>query len=231
LPILRWTAKDVVTHSPVSGKPENIRNGLTPARLCHATITQSDNTAANVLLKQIGGPAGLTRYYRSLGDRFGRLDRWETELNDWKPGEKRDTITPASMARDLRKLTTGDALVPADRKRLVGWLRASETGKGRIAAGLPAGWKSGDKTGTGGLEDGRQYGRRRRVRDGDRHRDRRAAVGQAGHHRRVRARQDRRRRGGRDGHRQDHLPAPARARQDLLIVRRPPRSGRSAPPP
>ncbi|MEV4099730.1 class A beta-lactamase [Nonomuraea sp. NPDC049649] len=148
---LRWTAKDVVTHSPVSGKPENIRNGLTPARLCHATITQSDNTAANVLLKQIGGPAGLTRYYRSLGDRFGRLDRWETELNDWKPGEKRDTITPASMARDLRKLTTGDALVPADRKRLVGWLRASETGKGRIAAGLPAGWKSGDKTGTGGV--------------------------------------------------------------------------------
>jgi beta-lactamase class A len=148
--VLRWTKKDVVDHSPVSGLPENIRNGLTPAQLCHATITVSDNTAANVLLKQIGGPAGLTRYYRSLGDRFGRLDRWETDLNDWKPGEKRDTITPASMARDLRRITVGDALAPADRERLVGWLRDTETGKNRIKAGLPAGWTSGDKTGTGG---------------------------------------------------------------------------------
>ncbi|TXK39521.1 class A beta-lactamase [Nonomuraea sp. C10] len=149
--VLRWTKKDVVDHSPVSGLPENIRNGMTPDRLCHATITQSDNTAANVLLKQIGGPAGMTRYYRSLGDRAGRLDRWETELNDWKPGEKRDTITPASMARDLKKITVGDALVAADRKRLTDWMRATETGKERIFAGLPKGWTAGDKTGTGGV--------------------------------------------------------------------------------
>ncbi|MFG1942818.1 class A beta-lactamase [Nonomuraea sp. NPDC048826] len=149
--VLRWTKKDVVAHSPVSGLPRNVRNGMTPARLCHAAITQSDNTAANVLLKQIGGPAGMTRYYRSLGDRTGRLDRWETELNDWKPGEKRDTITPRHMAGNLRKLTVGDALVAADRERLTGWLRATETGKARIRAGLPRGWTAGDKTGTGGV--------------------------------------------------------------------------------
>ncbi|WP_408638182.1 class A beta-lactamase [Nonomuraea corallina] len=148
---LRWTRKDVVDHSPVSGLPENVKNGMTPAQLCHATITLSDNTAANVLLKQIGGPAGMTRYYRSLGDRVGRLDRWETELNDWKPGERRDTVTPASMARDLKRLTVGDALAPADRKRLTGWLKATTTGNERIKAGLPAGWTSGDKTGTGGV--------------------------------------------------------------------------------
>ncbi|MFF4189886.1 class A beta-lactamase [Nonomuraea sp. NPDC001831] len=146
---LHWTAEDVVANSPISGRPENVRNGMTADRLCHAAVTASDNTAANVLLKQIGGPAGLTRYYRSLGDPVGRLDRWEPELNDWKPGEKRDTVKPAFMARDLQQLSLGDALVPEDRQRLNDWLRASVTGAERIRAGVPRDWIVGDKTGGG----------------------------------------------------------------------------------
>jgi beta-lactamase class A len=148
---LHWTKEEVVSHSPISGLEENIKNGLTPAQLCHATITTSDNTAANVLLKQIGGPPGLTRFYRFLGDPVGRLDRWETDLNIWEPGEKRDTIMPAFMAEDLRKLTLGPALVAQDRNRLNEWLRANTTGDKRIRAGLPEGWTVGDKTGTGGF--------------------------------------------------------------------------------
>ncbi|MBN6052166.1 serine hydrolase, partial [Nonomuraea sp. RK-328] len=89
----------------------------------------------------------LTRYYRSLGDPIGRLDRWEPELNVWKPGEKRDTVMPALMARNLRKITLGGALKAEDRDRLNGWLRASITGTKRIRAGLPTDWTVGDKTG------------------------------------------------------------------------------------
>ncbi|MFI6924492.1 class A beta-lactamase [Nonomuraea spiralis] len=146
---LRWTAKELVTNSPITELPENLKNGMTVDRLCHAAVTASDNTAANLLLKQIGGPAGLTRYYRSLGDPIGRLDRWEPELNDWKPDEKRDTIKPAFMARNLQKLTLGSTLVPEDRQRLNDWLRASVTGTERIRAGLPKNWTVGDKTGGG----------------------------------------------------------------------------------
>ncbi|TDE56717.1 class A beta-lactamase [Nonomuraea mesophila] len=144
---LPWTAADVVSASPITGLPENIKNGMTVERLCHAAITISDNTAANLLLRQIGGPAGPTRYCRSLGDRIGRLDRWEPELNDWKPGEKRDTVAPGSMARNLQKIAVGSTLVPKDRQRLNGWLRASTTGTERIRAGLPQDWIVGDKTG------------------------------------------------------------------------------------
>ncbi|MEV0622076.1 class A beta-lactamase [Nonomuraea sp. NPDC050404] len=144
---LHWTAQEVVVDSPITKLPENIENGMTVERLCHAAITVSDNTAGNVLLKQIGGPAGLTRYYRSLGDPVGRLDRWEPELNDWKPGAVRDTIKPVFMARSLHKLTVGDTLHPKDRQRLNGWLRASTTGPERIRKGLPATWIVGDKTG------------------------------------------------------------------------------------
>ncbi|WP_225878756.1 class A beta-lactamase [Spongiactinospora rosea] len=146
--VVRWTAAEIEPNSPVT--QEHVKSGLTVARLCEATVTQSDNTAGNILLKEIGGPAGLTRYFRSLGDRISRSDRWEPEMNHWKPGEKRDTTSPAAMANDFRRLATGDALNAKDQKRFTTWLVASKTGGNRIRAGLPSTWKVGDKTGTGG---------------------------------------------------------------------------------
>jgi beta-lactamase class A len=145
---VRWTAGDLVDHSPVTR--ERVDAGLTVAELCRAAITVSDNTAANLLLDRIGGPAGLTRYLRGLGDPFTRLDRRETALNDWVPGEQRDTTTPAAMGRDLEALVAGRALHPQDRELLTGWMRDTTTGAGRIRAGLPADWTVGGKTGSGG---------------------------------------------------------------------------------
>ncbi|MFI0355823.1 class A beta-lactamase [Actinomadura sp. 9N407] len=140
-----WKAEEEVDYSPrTEGKGEE---GMTVAELCEAAITYSDNTAGNMVLKQLGGPAGLTRYFRSLGDPVSRLDRWETDLNIWAPGEKRDTTMPAFIGRDLQRLTTGDALAKPDQARLNGWLKANTTGDKRIRAGLP-GWTVGDKTGT-----------------------------------------------------------------------------------
>ncbi|MEU4833192.1 class A beta-lactamase [Streptosporangium sp. NPDC023615] len=144
--VVRWTAADLKEHSPITA--EHVGDGLTVAELCRAAITHSDNTAGNLLLRQIGGPAGLTRYFRTLKDPISRLDRWETELNDWSPKERRDTTTPASMGRDLRALTIGNALNAKDRERLNAWLIASTTGGPRIRAGLPKTWTVGDKTGT-----------------------------------------------------------------------------------
>ncbi|WP_435867271.1 class A beta-lactamase [Streptosporangium canum] len=144
--VVHWTSAELQEHSPVTEK--HVKDGLTVARLCEAAITQSDNTAANMLLKQIGGPAGLTAYFHTLKDPVSRLDRWETELNNWSPKEKRDTTTPASMGRDLRAVTTGDALDAKDRERLNAWLIANKTGDARIRAGLPKTWTVGDKTGT-----------------------------------------------------------------------------------
>lgn len=143
--LVRWTAADLVPSSPIT--EQHVDTGLTVAQLCAAAITVSDNTAGNLLLRQIGGPPGMTRYFRSIGDPISRLDRWEIELNDWHPGERRDTTTPAAAAADLRRVTLGRALVAEDRQRLIGWLRDNKTGGARIRAGLPATWVIGDKTG------------------------------------------------------------------------------------
>ncbi|MEV4379678.1 class A beta-lactamase [Streptosporangium sp. NPDC049644] len=144
--VVRWTDAEVKEHSPVT--KDHVKDGMTVAQLCEAAITRSDNTAGNMLLRQLGGPAGLTGYLRTLKDPISRLDRWETELNDWNPKERRDTTTPAAMGRDLRAVTAGTALDAKDRARLNNWLIANQTGDARIRAGLPKTWKVGDKTGT-----------------------------------------------------------------------------------
>ncbi|MEU9101353.1 class A beta-lactamase [Streptomyces sp. NPDC048361] len=144
--VIHWTKADEVANSPLT--QGNGEKGMTVAELCRAAVTRSDNTAGNLLLRQVGGPQGLTRYYRSLGDPVSRLNRWEPELNDWQPGERRDTTTPAAMGRDLAKTTLGCALAPPDRDRLTTWLRATSTGDARIRAGVPKDWTVGDKTGT-----------------------------------------------------------------------------------
>ena len=145
---IAYTKDDLVTYSPVT--EQRVGTGMTLAELCHATITVSDNTAGNLLLASFGGPAGLTAFARSLGDKTTRLDRWETQLNEAIPGDPRDTTTPAAMADNLRKLLLGDALSPASRKQLADWLIATTTGDKRIRGGLPKGWRAGDKTGTSG---------------------------------------------------------------------------------
>ncbi|WP_084517891.1 class A beta-lactamase [Microtetraspora niveoalba] len=144
--VVKWTAADMKPNSPVTEK--HIKDGLTVAQLCEAAMTQSDGTASNLLLKQIGGPAGLTRYFRTLNDRTSRMDRWHPGLNNWAPGEKRDTTTPAAIGRDLRALTTGTALHAKDRQQLITWLLANKVGGERIRAGLPTTWTIGDRTGT-----------------------------------------------------------------------------------
>lgn len=138
----------VLAYAPVTshrvGAP-----GMTVAELCEAAITVSDNTAANLLLASMGGPAAVTAYARSLGDPVTRLDRIEPELNIASPGDVRDTTTPSAMLADLQQLLLGDALSHASRGQLLEWLRATSTGTEQLRAGLPAGWQAGDKTGSG----------------------------------------------------------------------------------
>lgn len=143
-----FSDKELVTYSPVT--KEHIAPGsMSMAEVCDAAVTLSDNTAGNLMLASFGGPPGLTAYARSLGDRATRLDRIETELNEAKPGDPRDTTTPVAMLGTMQRLLIEDALSASSRDRLIGWLLASKTGARRLRAGLPADWRVGDKTGSG----------------------------------------------------------------------------------
>jgi len=141
-------AQDLLPHSPVTGA--HVQDGrMTVEALCAATLTTSDNTAANLLEPLVGGPAGLQAFARALGDPTTRFDRLEPDLNSNLPGDPRDTSTPEAMARTLRTVLEPGALALASRERLLAWMEAATTGGHRIRAGVPAAWTVGDKTGTG----------------------------------------------------------------------------------
>ncbi|MCH9729371.1 MAG: class A beta-lactamase [Actinomycetia bacterium] len=137
---------DIIAHSPVAGT--RVGAAMTLAELCQAALQQSDNAAANWLLRVLGGPSAITEFARSIGDEESRLDRWETELNSAVPGNLRDTSTPGALGLGYRNLLAGEALGAAGRQQLTDWMRGNATSSMR--AGLPAGWTSADKSGSGG---------------------------------------------------------------------------------
>lgn len=138
---------DLVPNSPITER--HTTDGMTVAELCAAALQYSDNTAANLLLDMLGGPAGLTAFARSIKDGVFRLDRREPELNGCEPGDIRDTSTPLAMARTLRRIACGPILEQAQRRQLLHWMRGAVTGANRIRAGVPTGWGVADKTGSG----------------------------------------------------------------------------------
>ncbi|MDN6886085.1 class A beta-lactamase [Variovorax sp. CAN2819] len=142
-----YSKSDLIEHSPITEK--HVSTGMTVAAMCAATIQYSDNAAANLLLKLLGGPATVTAFARGIGDQAFRLDRTEPELNSSIPGDPRDTTTPAAMSDSIQRLVLGDALGAGQRDQLRTWLLGNTTNKERFLAGVPAGWKVGDKTGGG----------------------------------------------------------------------------------
>jgi beta-lactamase class A len=146
--VVTYTAEDLVPHSPVT--EAHVGAGLPLRELAAAAVQHSDNTAANLLFDRLGGPAGLEQALRDLGDDVTSVDRTETALNTAVPGDVRDTSTPRALATDLQAVLLGDALDPADRDLLTGWMRDNATGGTLVRAGVPADWQVADKSGGGG---------------------------------------------------------------------------------
>ncbi|NMJ39626.1 class A beta-lactamase [Roseomonas sp. JC162] len=147
---IRFGRGDLVTYSPVT-EGQVGGEGMTVAALLEAMMTLSDNTAANLLLTAIGGPEGLTAFLRRHGDAVTRLDRMETALNEARPGDPRDTTSPAAMLATMRALTLGEVLSAASRARLVALMEGNRVSGGLFRARLPQGWRIGDRSGAGGF--------------------------------------------------------------------------------
>ena len=149
---LSFARTDLVPYSPGTEKLLGA-DGKGEQRLGFAArdaVVLSDNTAANLILKQMGGSAVFTAALHGAGDTVTRLDRIEPELNENALGDVRDTTSPAAMAKSAASYVFGNRLHADYRGQLRGWMIESETGLKRIRGGLPQGWLAGDKTGTCG---------------------------------------------------------------------------------
>jgi beta-lactamase class A len=144
---VRYGEADLIGWSPVTRK--HVAEGMLSVReLCAAAVDYSDNGAANLLLRQTGGPPALTAWMRATGDADFNLSHTEMELNHSRFGDAIDTTTPRAMAESFGRLVMGGVLTPASSRQFVEWLVANTTGDKRVRAGLPSSWRVGDKTGT-----------------------------------------------------------------------------------
>lgn len=142
---IRYSEEDLVEYSPVT--EQNVDSGMTLRALTEAAVRDSDNTAGNILFEALGGPNGFEDALEELGDDTSRADRAEPRLNDYAPGDKRDTSTPRALATDLRKYSVGNALSPQDQQTLNRWMTGNATGDGLIWEAAPEGWTVGEKSG------------------------------------------------------------------------------------
>jgi beta-lactamase class A len=146
--VLPYTKRDLLPWAPVT-RQHVAEGGLSIAALAQAAQEQSDGTAANLLVRRLGGPDGLTGKFRDMGDDVTRLDRYEPDLGMVLSADLRDTTSPAAMAQLVRHITTGSLLNAESRQRLLQWMQNTNTGPRRLRAGLPSDWRPGNKTGTG----------------------------------------------------------------------------------
>ncbi|MFJ3792728.1 class A beta-lactamase [Kitasatospora sp. NPDC090091] len=146
---IHYTEQDVTDADYAPVTRDHLATGMTVEELCAAAVGQSDNAAANLLLRELGGPTAVTRFCRSVGDGRTRLDRWEPELNSAEPWRSTDTTSPRAVAGTFARMLLGDVLEPRDRARLTGWMVANTTNTDRFRAGFPADWVLADKTGGG----------------------------------------------------------------------------------
>ncbi|TDQ54323.1 class A beta-lactamase [Actinorugispora endophytica] len=143
--VVTYTEDDLVGHSPVTRR--HVETGMTLREISDAAVRYSDNTAANLLFEELGGPEGLDAALEEIGDDVTHVDRIEPDLSDWEPGDIRDTSTPRAMATTLRAYTLGDALPEEKSAILIDLMKRNLTGDALIRAGVPDGWEVGDKTG------------------------------------------------------------------------------------
>ena len=131
-------------------------SGVPVRRLMSRMLIHSDNRAADVLLKDVGGPRVLHTWLHQNGVTGLRVDRTIAELlNDKRDlWDRRDSSTPIAMVHLLQRIYKAELIRPESRNYLLDLMAQCQTGKNRMKWLLPAGTPVEHKTGTlNGLTD------------------------------------------------------------------------------
>ncbi|MBC1474748.1 class A beta-lactamase [Listeria grandensis] len=144
---IHFKKEDLIDHSPITEK--HTEDGMTLKEIINAAMTYSDNTAANLMLHELGGPKAYQKELVKIGDTVTQSDRYEPELNSAVPGDKRDTTTPEAMAKNLAFLVKKGNMPTDNFNYFKQTLIDNTTGDKLIRAGVPEGYIVGDKTGSG----------------------------------------------------------------------------------
>ena len=144
---IKINEQDIVAYSPVTEK--YVGKTMSLKSLVQASMLQSDNTANNKIINEIGGIEGFNNELKSLGDYISKPQRLEPDLNDYDPTKIADTTTPRAAATTLHKLLASKQMDKDNQALLKQVMIENETGDSLIKAGVPKKYIVGDKSGQG----------------------------------------------------------------------------------
>lgn len=136
---------DIVAYSPILEK--YVGKDITLKELIEASMTYSDNTANNKIIKEIGGIKKVKQRLKGLGDKVTNPVRYEIELNYYSPKSKKDTSTPAAFGKTLNKLIANGKLSKENKKFLLDLMLNNKSGDTLIKDGVSKDCKVADKSG------------------------------------------------------------------------------------
>ena len=140
------------THSPLQDQYPEANVEVSIGVLLRLAVAQSDNVAADLLLRVIGGPQAVNDYLTRIGISGFHLQDSEHALHRDVRAQYRNWFTPAGAVELLRRINDRPPLSAVHNEALMAWLRDSV--KPRLSADLPAGTPLAHKAGTSGVDAG-----------------------------------------------------------------------------
>jgi beta-lactamase class A len=148
--LVQYKASDLIAGNAPVTTAHLAAGGMMVVDLCAAAIQWSDETAANLLLRSLGGQPGVTSYVRSLGDNVTRLDQTEPGSGQPPSIAGHGTTSPHAMVQNLRHILLSRGLTQPARLFIWSWMLDAKLSGKRLRSGIPANWQIGDQTATGG---------------------------------------------------------------------------------
>jgi beta-lactamase class A len=125
--------------------------------LLRLAVSLSDNTAADIVLRKVGGPAVVDSYIRSLGITGFHLQDGEHGLHRDVAAQYRNWFEPAGAVQLLRRIAERSPLSTQHTQLLLEWMKETPTGAHRIKGELPPATAVMHKTGTSNTANGITY--------------------------------------------------------------------------
>jgi beta-lactamase class A len=121
--------------------------------LLRLSVSLSDNVAADILLRLVGGPKAVNAYIAALRVSGFHLQDSEAVLHHEVSAQYRNWFEPAGAVQLLRRISNNSPLTSEHTDLLLGWMTPAVRTK-RLEGDLPAGTRVAHKSGTSDVDDG-----------------------------------------------------------------------------
>ena len=139
---IRFLSSDRIlprTYSPLQEKYPGGEIDIALHELLRMAVSLSDNVAADIVLRTIGGPKVVDDYIHSLGIRGFHLQDGEATLHRDAKAQYRNWFEPAGAVQLLERLSNNSPLTPGHTQLVLDWMRETPRTPNRIKGALPAG--------------------------------------------------------------------------------------------